>query len=114
MKAATAPYIKVRVFYAGMQVPFSFWSEAILTACYLINRMHSRVLNGKSPFFVLLPDYIIFHLVPRVFGCVAFENVLHPPCEKFDNRSIPCVFLGYSPGKKGYKCMNPKDGLVYL
>ena len=59
-----------------MQVPFRFWSEAILTACYLINRMHSRVLNGKSPFFFYFR--ILFHLVPRVFGCVAFENVLHP------------------------------------
>lgn len=78
LKAATAPYIKVRVFYAGMQVPFRFWSEAILTACYFINRMHSRVLNGKSPFSLLFYFRIIFHLVPRVFGCVAFENVLHP------------------------------------
>jgi hypothetical protein len=76
--------------------------------------MHSRVLNEKSPFYVLLPDSTLFHLVPRVFGCVAFENVLHPTCEKFDNRSIPCAFLGYFPGKKGYKCMNPKDGLAYL
>ena len=74
--------------------------------------MHSRVLNGNPNF--ILPDYILFHLLPRVFGCVAFENVLHPTCEKFDNRSIPCAFIGYSPGKKGYKCMNPKDGLVYL
>lgn len=49
-----------------------------------------------------------------MFGCVAFDNLLHPTCEKFDNRSIPCVFLGYSPGKKGYKCMNSKEGLVYL
>jgi transposase InsO family protein len=38
-----------------MNVPKLFWSDAVLTACYLINRMPSSVLNGKSPHSVLFP-----------------------------------------------------------
>jgi hypothetical protein len=32
-----------------MHVPKHFWSDIVLTACYLINRMPSSVLDGASP-----------------------------------------------------------------
>jgi hypothetical protein len=32
-----------------MNVPKYLWSEAVMTATYLINQMPSRILNMKSP-----------------------------------------------------------------
>ena len=32
-----------------MNVPTHFWEDAILTSCYLINRMPTRVLNYATP-----------------------------------------------------------------
>jgi len=37
-----------------MNVPKYLWSEAVLTAAYLINRMSSRILGMKSPTELLL------------------------------------------------------------
>ena len=53
---------------AHASVPFHFWSDAFATACFLINRLPTRVLNMKTPIELLLgetPDYTFF----KVFGC---------------------------------------------
>ena len=55
-----------------------FWGDAILAACYLINRMPSSVLHDQIPHFILLPTQPLFYLPPRVFGCVCFVHILTP------------------------------------
>ena len=54
-----------------MNVPKYLWSEAVMTATYLINRMPSRILNMKSPAELLLGK-CDFRVPPKVFGCVCF------------------------------------------
>ncbi|XP_077231846.1 retrovirus-related Pol polyprotein from transposon RE2 isoform X1 [Tasmannia lanceolata] len=91
-----------------MQVPKSFWSDAILTACFLSNRLPSSVLHGDSQFHIVYPHQDPFPLTPRVFGCVCFVNHLGPGRDKLDPRSERCVFLGYSRTQKGYRCYSPR------
>ncbi|KAJ0470227.1 putative RNA-directed DNA polymerase [Helianthus annuus] len=82
-------------------VPLSFWSDCILTAVYLINRLPSSVLLGKSPYEIMFgfkPSFA--HL--RVFGCLCFSTVLND-LDKFSVNSEKCVLIGYSNVKKGYK-----------
>ncbi|RVW95790.1 Retrovirus-related Pol polyprotein from transposon RE2 [Vitis vinifera] len=55
-------------------VPFRFWGDAILTACYLINRMPSSVLHDQIPHSLLFPDQPLYFLPPRVFGCTCFKG----------------------------------------
>ncbi|RVX02837.1 Retrovirus-related Pol polyprotein from transposon TNT 1-94 [Vitis vinifera] len=50
-------------------VPFHFWGDVVLTACYLINRMPFSVLHDQIPHFLLFPDQPLYFLLPRVFGC---------------------------------------------
>ncbi|GKE35950.1 ribonuclease H-like domain-containing protein, partial [Tanacetum coccineum] len=82
-------------------LPLNMWTECILTATYLINRLPSSVLNEKSPFELIykrIPS--LKHL--RSFGCVTYATILNNS-DKFGSRSEKCVLIGYSNYKKGYK-----------
>ena len=86
-----------------MHVPRRFWSDAVVMACYLINRTPTRILHDKSPFEVLNKTKpSLDHL--RVFGCVCFVHVSGDTRNKLDPTSKRAMFLGYSPTQKGYKC----------
>jgi hypothetical protein len=86
---------KTRALMLQTNVPKRFWSQAIQTAAYIINRLPSSVLNSKSPFEVLRGRKIdINHL--RIFGCTCFVHVQSKDRDKFDPRATRCVFLGYS------------------
>ena len=76
------------------------------TATYLINHMPLRVLDNKYPAELLLNsnDFIV---APKVFGCICFVHDYRNDVRKFDPRAVRCVFVGYSPTQKGYRCWCP-------
>src|SRR4051812_23212585 len=86
-----------------MNMPKFLWSDAVLTATYLINRMPSRVLRMKSPCQIHLGENK-FIVPPKVFGCTCFVRYYRPAVGKLDPRTIKCIFVGYSPSQKGYLC----------
>ena len=89
-------------------VPKRFWSDALLTAYFLINRMPSRALKFQTPLSVLksfFPNARIFsELDLRVFSCSVYVHLHDVNRSKLDPRSCKCVFLGYSTLQKGCKC----------
>ncbi|KAJ9672937.1 hypothetical protein PVL29_026268 [Vitis rotundifolia] len=85
-------------------VPFRFWGDAVLTACYLINRMPSSVLHDRIPHSLLFPDQPLYFLPPRVFGCTCFVHILTPGQDKLSAKAMKCLFVGYSRLQKGYRC----------
>jgi histone deacetylase 1/2 len=97
---------------ANASMPLKFWDEAFLTTIFLINLLPSKVINFDTPTQRVLketPDYNSL----RTFGCACWPNLRPYNKRKLSFRSIQCVFLGYSPIHKGFKCLEPNSGRVY-
>ncbi|KAG7533197.1 Integrase catalytic core [Arabidopsis thaliana x Arabidopsis arenosa] len=94
-------------------VPKRFWSDAVMTACYLINRTPTRILQDKSPFEVLTKTKpSLDHL--RVFGCVCYVLVPGDQRNKLQAKSTKGMYIGYSTTQKGYKCYVPESRKVLV
>ena len=80
-------------------IPIRFWGHCILNAAYIINRLPTSVLHGKSP-------YEMFHKCKpslqhmRVIGCLCFAKSMLIK-DKFHPRSVIAVHMGYSAHTKG-------------
>ena len=100
-------------FLIDAHMPDLYWSDAVLTAVYAINRLPTPLLHGLSPFQKLFskpPDYGFL----RVFGSQCFPNLTPYTHNKLQPRSIRCVFIGYAPHYKAYKCLDPLTGRIYV
>ncbi|XP_013601231.1 PREDICTED: uncharacterized protein LOC106308637 [Brassica oleracea var. oleracea] len=97
-------------------VPKRFWSDAVMNACYLINRIPTRILEinmiptrileDQSPFEVLNKSRpVLDHL--RTFGCVCYVLVPGKMRNKLEAKSTNAMLIGYSASQKGYKCFDP-------
>jgi gag-polypeptide of LTR copia-type/Integrase core domain/GAG-pre-integrase domain len=100
-----------RALLFSANLPKDYWSYAVLTGCYLINRLPSRVLDFQSPFEILYNRKAdISHL--RVFGCICFIH--SQSAGKLDHHAEKCIFVGYSSTQKGYKCYSPKSRRLFV
>ncbi|KAK8919208.1 hypothetical protein KSP39_PZI021074 [Platanthera zijinensis] len=104
-----------RCLLLAMHLPKSYWGDAVLTAAHLINRLPSRALSFDTPLSHLAKNHVVHtsHLPPRIFGSVCFVHVHTPHRDKLDARSLRCVFVGYSPTTKGYRCYHPPTRRYY-
>ena len=90
-----------------MHVSKHFWADALSTACFLINRMSSSVLNWATPYHQLFLYNSWFPIDPKVFGYTCFVRDVHPHVFKLDPKSLKCIFVGYSRVHKRYRCYFP-------
>jgi len=85
----------------------NFWTEALNTACYIINRCMIRpILNKTSELFKGRKPNIM-HLRIFDYKCYVHNNG-KDALEKFDPRSDEAIFLGYSSHSKAYKVFNKR------
>jgi hypothetical protein len=94
-------------------LPPHYWAEALTTATYLLNRLPTKTVAHRTPYFALFgihPSYD--HL--RVFRCACYPNLASTAPHKLAPRSTRCVFLGYSPDHKGYPCLDLSSHRVLI
>ncbi|KAJ6871938.1 hypothetical protein NC651_031122 [Populus alba x Populus x berolinensis] len=93
--------------------PSTYWTYALAMVVYLINRLPTILHSRQSPFEVLfgrVPDY---HKL-RTFGCQCYPWLVPYRGNKFQPKSRPCVFLGYSLTQHAFQCLNLHTGKIYL
>ena len=73
--------------------------------------MLSRILNFQTLLNFFKTLYPISRLTSeialKVFGCIAFVHDHEHGQGKLDPRARKCIFVGYAPTQKGYKCFDP-------
>ena len=69
-------------------------------ACYLINRLPSLTIGGKTPLEVWSEKADQDYDSLRVFDCPAYYHVKE---DKLDPRAKKGVFVGFKRGIKGYR-----------
>lgn len=98
--------------------PNRYWGEAILTAAYLSNRLPTKVLKYQTPLNNLMTTFpyvrILTTLTPKVFGCMVYVYQTSPNRHKLEPKSFKCIFIGYSPTQKEYKCYCPTSQKFYV
>lgn len=102
-----------RTLLHAVNLPFHFWAEALQTSNYLINCLPTSALNSQIPFTLLhgrRPQYD--HL--KSFGCLCFPWLQPQSPHKLAPKSTPCIFLGYSPHHKGYRCYNTQTHKLHI
>ncbi|CAL9012563.1 unnamed protein product [Prunus brigantina] len=106
----------IRASLFGANMPRSFWGEAIISTAYLINRIPSSILNFQTPLQILhhhIQTPPTPNLEPRIFGCVVFVHLHDHQRSKLDPRAEKCVFIGYAPHQKGYRCYHPPSQKIF-
>ena len=96
------------------KVPHFLCVEAFYTSNYLCNLLPSSVLHGqKSPYEALFGTPPVYNSL-RVFGCACYPNLRPYAHNKFDPKSLLCVFTGYNEKYKGYRCYHPPTGKIFI
>ena len=102
---------KARCMLSNTGLSKSFWAEALVYACHLINMLPSSAIEGKTPLEVWSEKLAQNYDSLWVFGCPAYY---HDTKDKLDLRTRKGVFVWFKKGVKGYKIWIPKDMKLIL
>ena len=95
-------------------IPGNLWADALVTACYVINKCPSIAIQGKIPEELWTGKKVhTEHL--RVFGCRAWITL--NPGETFgtaDCEAIECIFIGYTDDMNSYKLWERKRNVFFI
>ncbi|GJT51193.1 G-type lectin S-receptor-like serine/threonine-protein kinase isoform X1 [Tanacetum coccineum] len=95
--------------YSGLSE--GFWEEAMLTACYLLNRVPNKG-NKTTPYeFWYKKRHNLSFL--RVWGCRAVVRLPDPKRKALGEKGIDCIFVGYAKNSKAYRfyVIEPNDSV---
>ena len=78
-----------------------------------MNRLPSSAIKFDTPYHQVHnrhPDYSCL----RVFGSRCYPYTWDTKRNKFDPKTLPCIFVGYSNNYKGYRCFHPSSRRFFI
>nr|GEW71116.1 nucleotide-binding alpha-beta plait domain-containing protein [Tanacetum cinerariifolium] len=94
-----------RTMLADSKLPTMFWTEAVRTACYVLNSVLVTSPHNKTPYALLTGNIpSISHFKP--FGCHVTILNTSDHLGKFDKKADEGYIVGYSASNKAYKVYN--------
>ena len=86
----------------------SFWNEAILTTCHILNKVPNKK-SKSDPFMNYAKKKTKSNIsYLRVWDCRAIIKLPEPKIKKLRERGIECIFLGYDVHSKAYRFLITK------
>ncbi|KAL4376396.1 hypothetical protein GQ457_02G039420 [Hibiscus cannabinus] len=102
-----------RCMFFEKHLPKLFWAEAVDTAVYLLNRLATKVVDGKTHFEAWSGSKpSVKHL--KVFGSICYSHISANMRSKLDERAWRGIFVGYSYQFKGYRIYNLKSKMIVV
>ena len=80
--------------------------DGILIECLFMFLKYRTPLECFKKFFPECQPF--FYLPLKIFGCTVFIHMPSRLRSKLGPRAEKCVFIDYTPNKRGYKCYNPQ------
>ncbi|GJT98079.1 zinc finger, CCHC-type containing protein [Tanacetum coccineum] len=95
--------------YSGLSE--GFWGEAMLTACYLLNRVPNK-RNKTTPYELWYKKRPNLSFL-RVWGCRAVVRLPDPKRKTLGEKGIDCIFVGYAEHSNAYRfyVIEPNDSV---
>ncbi|KAL4290940.1 hypothetical protein GQ457_14G017910 [Hibiscus cannabinus] len=94
-------------------LPKLLWAEAVTTNVYLLNRLATKVVDGKTPFEAWSGSKpSVKHL--RVFGSICYNHISANMRSKLDERASRGIFVEYSSQSKGYRIYNLESKMIVV
>nr|GEV42708.1 putative ribonuclease H-like domain-containing protein [Tanacetum cinerariifolium] len=94
-----------RTMLADSKLPTIFWTEALITACYVLNRVFVTSPHNKTPYALLTGNIpTISHFKP--FGCHVTILNTSDHLGKFDGKADEGYIVGYFANNKAYRVYN--------
>lgn len=94
-------------------LPKEYWAEAANTAVFLLNRLPTKAVNGKTPYEAWYGYKPLLKNL-KVFGCLCFTHVPQIKRDKLDKKAEPGVFIGYSLISKAYRVFQPDSKKIII
>ncbi|GKE60690.1 putative ribonuclease H-like domain-containing protein [Tanacetum coccineum] len=95
----------------GLDIPTTFWAEAVNTACYVQNRVLVIKPHNKTPYELFLGRKpALSFMRPFGYPVTILSTIDH--LGKFDGKADEGFFVGYSTNSKAFRVFNSRIRIV--